>query len=69
MFTRRWQRWCDSKAEAEDTAAEEADVTNYEYMMTVVDVEADMAEAVGIIWLSGGAYQMQEWCSEMMAHR
>ena len=38
-------------------------------MIVVVDVEANMAEAVGIIQLSGGADQMQEWCSAMMAHR
>ena len=38
-------------------------------MIVVVDVEANMAEAVGIIQLAGVADQMKEWCSEMMAHR
>ena len=37
--------------------------------MEVVDMEADMAEAVGIIKLTGEAYQIQEWCSGIMAHR
>ena len=37
--------------------------------MEVVDVEADMAEAVGITKISGRADHMQEWCSVIMAHR
>ena len=38
-------------------------------MMAVVVVEAYMAEAVGVIQISGGEDHMQEWCSEIMAHR
>ena len=58
-----------SKAEAGDTTAEEADADEEEDTMVAVDVEANMAEAVGIIQLAGVADQMKEWCSEMMAHR
>ena len=36
--------------------------------MAVAYVEAEMAEAVGIIKLAGRADQIQEWCITMMAH-
>ena len=39
----------DSKAKSKDDTTEEAKADEEEYMMAVVDVEADMAEAVGII--------------------
>ena len=38
-------------------------------MMAVADVEADTAEAVGIIQLAGGENKTQKWCSKMMAQR
>ena len=59
----------DSKAEAEDTTAEEVDEAEEEDMMVVVDMVANMVEAVGINQLAGGSDQMQERCSEMMTHR
>ena len=37
-------------------------------MMVVVDAEADMADVVGMIQITGGADLMQEWYSAMMAH-
>ena len=58
----------DYKAEAEDTTAEEADAAKEEDMMALVEMEANIAEEVGIIRLSGGADKMQEWCSAMMTH-
>ena len=50
-----------SKAEAADTTTEESDAAEEEETMEVVDVEADMAEAVGITKISGRADHMQEW--------
>ena len=44
----------DSKAESKDNTAEEAKADKEKYMMAVVDVEADMAEAVGIIQFKAG---------------
>ena len=56
------------KAEAEDTMAEEADAFEEEGMTAVVDVEADMAGAAGIIQVIDGSDRMQEWYSIMMAY-
>ena len=56
------------KAEAEDTMAEEADAFEEEGMTAVVDVEADMAGAAGIIQVIDGSDRMQEWYSTMMAY-
>ena len=56
------------KAEADDTILEEADEVEEEYMMEVVENEADMTEAVGIIQVTDGEYRMQERYSAMMAH-
>ena len=59
----------DYKAEEDDTMTEDADTAKEEYIMAVVDMEANMAEAVGIIQVTGGADQMQEWCLVIMAQR
>ena len=59
----------DSKAEAEDNTVEKVDAAKEEDMMAVVDVEVDMEEAVGTTQLAGGADQIKEWCSAVMAHR
>ena len=60
FFSKAVAEVVDSKAEAEDTTAEEADAAEEEDMMASVDMYSDMAEAVGIIHLAGGLYQMQE---------
>ena len=57
------------KAEAEDTMAEEADAFEEEGMTAVVDVEADMAGAAGIIQVIDGSDRMQEWYSKITSHR
>ena len=56
------------KADAEDNTAEEVNTDEEEDMMVVVDAEADMADVVGMIQITGGADLMQEWYSAMMAH-
>ena len=38
-------------------------------MMVVVDVEAGVTEAVGIIHVSCGSDKIQEWCITIMAYR
>ena len=48
------------KVEAEYTMAEEADAAEEEDMMAVVDAEADMDEAVGIIKFTDGEDRMKE---------
>ena len=45
-------------AKAEDTTAEEADAVEEEGMMTVVDAEAYITEAVGIIQIKDGGDHM-----------
>ena len=47
------------KADAEDNTAEEVNTDEEEDMMVVVDAEADMADVVGIIQITGGADRMQ----------
>ena len=56
------------KSETEYTTTEEADAAEGEDIMAVVDAEAVMSEAVGIIQVTGREYQMPEWYSAMMEH-
>ena len=59
----------DYKEEVEDTMSEEVDADKWGDMMEVVDEEANMKEAVGIIQVTGEADRVLEWYSSMVVHR